>query len=60
MHGKSRGKLMQRRIWFWVFVGSTVGGFIPDLWGSGIFSYSAVLLSAVGAIAGVWIGYKLS
>jgi uncharacterized membrane protein YeaQ/YmgE (transglycosylase-associated protein family) len=51
---------VQARIWFGVLIGSVVGGFIPDLWGAGLFSYSSVLLSAIGAFAGLWLGYKMS
>ena len=47
------------RIWFGVLVGSTIGGFIPGLWGAGLFSYSSVLFSGLGALVGLWLGYKL-
>ncbi|MGB7259326.1 MAG: hypothetical protein WBD48_14725 [Pseudolabrys sp.] len=48
---------MRFRIWLGVLIGSTIGGFIPELWGAGLFSYSSVLLSTVGALAGIWFGY---
>jgi predicted MFS family arabinose efflux permease len=51
---------MQARIWIGILIGSTIGGFIPDLWGAGLFSYSSVLLSGIGAIAGLWLGYRMS
>ncbi len=51
---------MQKRIWLGVLIGSVIGGFIPDLWGADLFSYSSVLLSTVGALAGLWLGYKMS
>jgi uncharacterized membrane protein YeaQ/YmgE (transglycosylase-associated protein family) len=51
---------MQKRIWLGVVIGSVIGGFIPDLWGADMFSYSSVLLSTVGALAGLWLGYKMS
>jgi uncharacterized membrane protein YeaQ/YmgE (transglycosylase-associated protein family) len=53
---------MQSRslIWMGVFVGSTIGGLIPELWGDGMFPYSSVLLSEVGALVGLWIGFKMS
>jgi uncharacterized membrane protein YeaQ/YmgE (transglycosylase-associated protein family) len=51
---------VRARIWLGVLIGSTVGGFIPGLWGADLFSYSSVLLSTVGAFAGLWLGYKLS
>jgi len=47
------------RIWLGVLIGSSVGGFIPELWGVDILSYSSVLLSGIGAFVGLWIGYKL-
>jgi uncharacterized membrane protein YeaQ/YmgE (transglycosylase-associated protein family) len=50
---------MQARIWLGILIGSTIGGFIPSLWGADLFSYSALLLSTAGAIAGLWLGYKM-
>lgn len=41
-------------------IGSVVGGYLATLLGAGVFSYSSVLLSSAGAIAGIFIGYKLS
>jgi uncharacterized membrane protein YeaQ/YmgE (transglycosylase-associated protein family) len=51
---------VQARIWLGVLVGSTIGGIIPALWGADLLSYSALLLSTVGAVVGLWIGYKTS
>jgi hypothetical protein len=42
-----------------LFIGSTVGGLLPQLWGAGIFSLSAIILSFLGGLAGIWIGYKI-
>jgi uncharacterized membrane protein YeaQ/YmgE (transglycosylase-associated protein family) len=59
---RPRGKAttpMQARIWLGVLVGSTVGGFIPNLWGAGLLSYSSVVLSAVGGFVGLWLVYKM-
>jgi uncharacterized membrane protein YeaQ/YmgE (transglycosylase-associated protein family) len=42
-----------------MFVGSVVGGYIPTLWGESMMSFSSVILSAVFAIIGIWIGNKL-
>ncbi|MBI3627815.1 MAG: hypothetical protein HY220_03700 [Candidatus Sungbacteria bacterium] len=47
-------------IWIGLFVGSMIGGFIPELWGAGIFSFSGTLGSAVGTILGVWLAFKIS
>lgn len=40
-----------------VLVGSTVGGYVPGLWGAGAFSLSSIVLGTVGALVGVWFGY---
>lgn len=47
-------------IWFGLFVGSAIGSFIPELLGAGIFSFSSIMFSAIGGIAGIWLGFKLS
>lgn len=47
-------------IYLGLFVGSTLGGLIPQIWGSGAFSFSSIFLSAVGGIAGIYFGYKIS
>jgi hypothetical protein len=46
-------------IWFRIFVGSTIGGLIPELWHASAFSYTSVLFSGIGGLAGLWIGLKL-
>jgi predicted MFS family arabinose efflux permease len=51
---------MRSIIWIAIFIGSTIGGMIPSLWGDGMFSYPSVILSGVGAFAGLWIGYRIS
>lgn len=51
---------MQSAIWIGIFVGSTIGGLIPELWGGDMISYSGVLLSGVGAFVGLWLGSRAS
>lgn len=41
-------------------IGSTIGGLIPGLWGAGFLSFSSVILSAVGALAGIYIAFKMT
>jgi hypothetical protein len=46
-------------VWIGMFVGSTVGSYLPLLWGAGFLSLSSVLLSGAGGILGIWLGFKL-
>jgi len=50
----------KKLIWFGLFVGSFVGSILPELWGDNMFSISSVILTAVGGLLGIWLGYKLS
>jgi hypothetical protein len=45
-------------VWIGIFLGSTVGGFVPELWGGGIMS--EIVFSGIGAFAGIYFGFKLS
>ena len=42
-----------------MFVGSTLGNMLPMLWGGDAISVSGVLLSLVGGVVGIWVGYRL-
>ena len=39
-------------------VGSTIGGFVPTLWGAGLLSGWSVVLTAVGGFIGIYLAYK--
>jgi hypothetical protein len=41
-------------------VGTVAGGFVPALWGNGGIGLAGVLFAAIGGIAGVWLGLRLS
>lgn len=47
-------------VWIGLFIGSTIGSFIPSLWGAGMFSVSSIITSSLGAIAGIYLGFKLA
>ena len=47
-------------IYLGLFIGSTIGSFIPTLWGDTMFSIAAILFSGVGGIIGIIISYKLT
>ncbi len=52
---------METKTWVWIgmFAGSTIGSYIPALWGDSFLSFSSVLLSGIGALIGVWLGFKI-
>lgn len=43
-----------------MIIGSSIGSFIPTLWGDDFISFTSVILTAVGGIIGIYIGFKLS
>lgn len=50
-----------KRITFiFMTIGATLGGYVPLLWGESYFSFSSILLSALGAIAGIWVAFRLT
>jgi hypothetical protein len=40
--------------------GTFVGGFVPVLWGNNGLGVQGVLFAAVGGVAGLWLGLRLS
>lgn len=49
----------KKAIYVGMTVGSTIGGCAPALWHASMFSMSAIVLSVVGGIAGIWVAYRL-
>ncbi len=47
-------------IWIGVFVGSTLGSLVPLLWGADMLSFSSIVWSTIGGLAGIYLGFKLS
>ena len=50
----------KKLVWIFMFIGSAIGGFIPSLWGADAFSLSPMIFGSLGAIVGIYIGYKMS
>jgi hypothetical protein len=49
----------KRSMYIGMFVGSTIGGFAPILWHGSLISISAVVLSGIGGLAGIWAAHRL-
>jgi len=47
-------------IYVCMIVGTTAGGYMPMLWGDGLFSMTSVILTAVCGFLGIYVGFKLS
>ena len=45
-------------VWIGLTIGSLVGGYVPVLWGDDLLSFSGVILSGVGGLVGIWLGYR--
>lgn len=43
-----------------IFVGGFVGSLIPTLWGESSMSFSSIILSTLGSLFGIYLGYKVS
>ncbi len=52
--------MSQRKFtWIGMTLGSLVVGAIPTLWGESLFSFVGLIFNSLGAIAGIWFGYKI-
>ncbi len=40
-------------------IGSTLGGFVPSLWGGSALSVAGFLFSIAGGLGGIWAGVKV-
>ena len=47
-------------IGFGGFLGMTVGGFVPELWGASSLSLASVVFGLLGGVAGVWLGARVA
>lgn len=51
---------MKGLIIIFMIIGSSIGGYLPVLWGGSFLSFSSVILSGIGGVAGIWAGYKIA
>jgi uncharacterized membrane protein YeaQ/YmgE (transglycosylase-associated protein family) len=52
--------MTKKFVWIGLFVGSTVGNLVPTLWGGDAISVAGFVCSILGAIVGIWAGYRLA
>lgn len=51
---------MKTAIWIGILIGGTIGGWIGAIMTHGNwFSVTSLLLSTVGSLLGIWVGYKI-
>ena len=51
---------MNRKVlWMCMAVGSTVGGYLPTVFGQGSFSLASIVGSALGGVAGVFAAARI-
>jgi predicted MFS family arabinose efflux permease len=43
-----------------MIAGSTLGGYVPSLWGASGLTLASVLFGGIGGMLGIWAGYRLS
>ncbi|MEH1839681.1 MAG: hypothetical protein V7L20_13125 [Nostoc sp.] len=43
-----------------MFIGSTIGSYIPALWGGSVLSFTSIVFSVIGGLVGIWLGYRVS
>lgn len=43
-----------------VLCGTIAGSYVPVLWGASSLSFVSLLFGALGGIAGIWVGVRLS
>lgn len=41
-----------------MIIGSTVGGYLPTIFGAGVFSLASIICGGVGGIFGIWLSAK--
>lgn len=51
---------LKTAVWIGVLVGSSIGGYIPILFGASFLSLWSLLGNTVGALLGIFLAYKLT
>lgn len=51
--------MTKKLIFIFLFIGMTIGSYVPLLWGESVFSIASVLWSGIGGFAGIYCGYLI-
>lgn len=50
----------KQMIYLCVAIFSSIGSFLPAIWGDSLFSVSSAVFGMIGGLVGVYVGYKMS
>jgi len=50
---------VKTRVYLFAFIGSTIGSFIPSLWGDSFLSFTSVILGGILGLAGIYLALKM-
>ncbi|QQR77243.1 MAG: hypothetical protein IPJ67_03800 [Candidatus Moraniibacteriota bacterium] len=51
--------MTKKLIFFFLIVGSSVGGYVPVLWGGSVFSIASIFWSMIGGFVGIYVGFVI-
>ena len=46
-------------IWIGILIGSTIGGWVPTIFGADWLSLWSIVGNGIGGLFGIWVGFKL-
>lgn len=58
--GADRRGMDRRVVWLFVGAGTIAGGFVPVVWGGSALGFASLVCGALGGVAGLWVGLKLT
>jgi hypothetical protein len=53
LNGMSKGY-----VYLWIFIGSSIGSYLPVLFHQGFFSAISIIGGTIGAFVGIWAAVK--
>jgi len=46
-------------VMLFMVIGSTIGGYVPVLFGASAFSYTSVISTFIGGVLGIWLAFRM-